>query len=257
MLDPSKREETILNNMGLVLFALTQMETEFPPLMSYDDARQSGYLGLILAVDSYDEQQASFSTYALMKIKATIMEAMDDYGYLKRCQRRRAASWDRARREVEADQGEELAGMEEISRHLDISVTRGRTWERYTKVEFVYLDSCREIDLWRLREDEAKADAEMETRLESDELRNAMKALSPEEKTIIEQIFFLNRSQREIQERYGIGKNYLRDVKKIALRKMRMTLENEGRPPESLKEAEMEEGRTRPRKTGKMKTARA
>jgi len=257
MIDPSKREETILKNMGLVLFVVSQMETELPPLMTFEDARQCGYLGLILAVDSYDERLSGFSTYAVMKIRAAVMEGMEEYSLLNRSQRRRAAGWEKARLDLEKASGGAPAGTEEVAQYLSVSVNRGRMWERYAQAETIYLESCREIDLWRLREDEARAEDAMEAEMESDELRHAMKALAPEEKLVIEQLYFLGRSQREVQQRYGIGKNYLRDVKRIALRKMRLIMENEGVPPLSLQDAEMEEGRKRPRKTGKIQAAHA
>ncbi len=230
MSDQDKREETILSNMGLVPYVVSQMESQLPPLMSFEDAKQCGYEGLIMAVDSYDERLSSFSTYAIMKIRAAIIKGEEAYGELTRAQRRRAASWDKARQEMallDADVDEEIA---EISRHFSVSVNKGRNWERYSRLEVVYLENCPDSQMRLLREDEARIGLSLEMQWESDELKRAISFLSPEEALVIFEIFYKEKSQNAIQKQYGIGKNYLREVKRRALAKLRQTLENGGRP---------------------------
>lgn len=56
------REQKIINNMGLVHYVLHKY---FPLYIDNQDNIQNGYVGLIKAVDSFDESTGNtFSTYA-------------------------------------------------------------------------------------------------------------------------------------------------------------------------------------------------
>lgn len=56
------REQKIIDNMGLVYYVVCRY---FPQCIANQDAIQNGYIGLIKAVDSFDESTGhAFSTYA-------------------------------------------------------------------------------------------------------------------------------------------------------------------------------------------------
>lgn len=56
------REQKILDNMKLVHYIIHK---HFPQYMTNQDVIQNGYVGLIKAVDSFDESTGNtFSTYA-------------------------------------------------------------------------------------------------------------------------------------------------------------------------------------------------
>lgn len=56
------REQKIINNMNLVHYIVHK---HFPQYTANQDVIQNGYIGLIKAVDSFDESMGNtFSTYA-------------------------------------------------------------------------------------------------------------------------------------------------------------------------------------------------
>lgn len=58
----TNREQKIIDNMGLVHYVIHKY---FPPYIDNQDNIQNGYVGLIKAVDSFDESTGNtFSTYA-------------------------------------------------------------------------------------------------------------------------------------------------------------------------------------------------
>ena len=61
MLDKTSRDKMITDNMGLVYFIINRY---YPRFNGDDDMVQAGMIGLIGAVDTWDELQAKFSSYA-------------------------------------------------------------------------------------------------------------------------------------------------------------------------------------------------
>ncbi|MBO6157826.1 MAG: sigma-70 family RNA polymerase sigma factor [Firmicutes bacterium] len=75
-----EREKKILQNMGLIGFVVSHMTLEPPSGMTWEDIWQAGAVGLIRAVDAYSSDKGSFSTYACLRIRASIMDAEEEYG---------------------------------------------------------------------------------------------------------------------------------------------------------------------------------
>lgn len=63
------REELILNNMPLVYHVIHKY---YPKYARDEDVEQCGMIGLIQAVDGYDETKSKFSTYAVTIIRREI-----------------------------------------------------------------------------------------------------------------------------------------------------------------------------------------
>ena len=68
--DINKRFE---ENLGLVVFVLTRTNTGN---LSFNDAFQEGSIGLLSAIKNYDPQKSAFSTYASIRIKGAIQDAV-------------------------------------------------------------------------------------------------------------------------------------------------------------------------------------
>ena len=71
------REEFIIENMPLVPFIVNKYFKN-NTLMAYEDKIGYGNIGLIKAVDRYNEDKGKFSTYAFFIIRAEIIKAIRD-----------------------------------------------------------------------------------------------------------------------------------------------------------------------------------
>ncbi len=81
MADDSKRESLIVANMGLVHACANRFRGRG---VDYDDLFQSGCIGLIKAVDGFDESRGfAFSTYAVPVILGEIKRIFRDGGAVK------------------------------------------------------------------------------------------------------------------------------------------------------------------------------
>ncbi len=77
----TKREEDIVNNIGLVHSIANRFRNRG---VDYDDLFQAGCLGLIKAVDNFDESKGfAFSTYAVPVIMGEIRRIFRDGGPIK------------------------------------------------------------------------------------------------------------------------------------------------------------------------------
>ena len=77
MLSLEERNEKITENIGLVYKMLDLLYDssliENTAVNDYDDYYQTGMLGLMRAIESYDESKGVFSTYACICIKNSIL----------------------------------------------------------------------------------------------------------------------------------------------------------------------------------------
>lgn len=74
-----ERENRILKNMGLIGFVASHIGNQLPSSMTREDLWQAGTIGLIRAVDTHSADKGSFSTYACLLIRASILDAEKEY----------------------------------------------------------------------------------------------------------------------------------------------------------------------------------
>src|SRR5205823_6774921 len=110
------REALILANIGLVSFVVSRLrEHTDHGAWDRDDIFAYGVLGLIQAVDSYDAAKgASFASFALIRIRGSILDFKRRMDLLPRSIRRNAAVLDKERMDLVGELGrwptrEELA----------------------------------------------------------------------------------------------------------------------------------------------------
>jgi RNA polymerase sigma factor for flagellar operon FliA len=95
--DPALREEIILQNVPLVRHILRNLAIPTLSDEAYHDLEGQGILGLIDAVDRFEPVRGwRFSTYASLRIRGHIIDALRDMDVLPRAARKRVKSIDRA-----------------------------------------------------------------------------------------------------------------------------------------------------------------
>lgn len=78
-MDKDHRERLIRDNMALVNFVVGNLKPYLPMDMTMEDAVQEGYVGLVQAAGLYSREKGSFSTYACLRIRGSILDAVCRY----------------------------------------------------------------------------------------------------------------------------------------------------------------------------------
>jgi RNA polymerase sigma factor for flagellar operon FliA len=95
--DPALREEIILQNIPLVRHILRRLAIPTLSDEVYGDLEGQGILGLIDAVDRFEPSRGwRFSTYASLRIRGHIIDALRDMDVLPRAARQRVKTIERA-----------------------------------------------------------------------------------------------------------------------------------------------------------------
>jgi RNA polymerase sigma factor for flagellar operon FliA len=121
-LDPALREQLIVQYAPLVKYVIGRTPVSLPGLLSSEDILSYGTIGLIQAVDRFDPTQGvKFETYAIRRIRGSIIAAIRSFQPVSRETTRRA-------REVEqgCDALTQQLGRaptdEELADHLGVTV---------------------------------------------------------------------------------------------------------------------------------------
>ncbi len=116
------REEIIINYLPKVKFVANRFHAHLPSSVDVDDLISVGVLGLIDAIDKFDEnKKINFSTYAEFRIKGAIIDELRNLDLVSRLTRRKIRQLEKAYIEVEGFLGRS-ATDEEIADFLKITL---------------------------------------------------------------------------------------------------------------------------------------
>lgn len=119
--DPAARDRLILTYAPLVKYVAGRMSSALPSHVEETDLISYGLLGLINAVERFDpSRQIKFETYAVTRIKGSIIDELRSLDWVPRSVRARAREIERTSAELEhklkrAPTDEELAAALKIS----------------------------------------------------------------------------------------------------------------------------------------------
>src|SRR5438445_3809980 len=89
--DRSARDELVVRYAPLVKYVIGRMAISLPAAMGSDDVRSAGTIGLLHAIDRFDpDQGVRFETYALQRIRGSIIDTIRSLSPLSRGAGRRA-----------------------------------------------------------------------------------------------------------------------------------------------------------------------
>lgn len=131
-----------MQHMPLVAFVVSRMSTDNQKTLGLDreDALGYGIEGLIQAVDSFDETRGtSFASFAVRRIRGSILDAIRKMDPLPRSVRRSAREIEAASQELAASLGR-WPTPKEVSFRLGVPIEHFRTVMRHTSSKFISLE---------------------------------------------------------------------------------------------------------------------
>src|ERR1700681_1607975 len=101
--DPAVRDRLIVTYAPLVKYVAGRLGSGLPAHVDDEDLVSYGLLGLIGAIERYDpERDVKFETYAIARIRGSIIDELRTLDWVPRSVRSRARNIERAIRELEA-----------------------------------------------------------------------------------------------------------------------------------------------------------
>jgi RNA polymerase sigma factor for flagellar operon FliA len=136
----SGRDELVARYAHLVKYVVGRLGVSVPGVFDHQDAMQAGVLGLLRAIDAYrPEAAASFESYAILRIRGSILDAVRSLDSKGRAGREAARSIQVAIRDLQNEKGR-LPTESEIAARLDWPVARYRERLRAASIVTVPLN---------------------------------------------------------------------------------------------------------------------
>src|SRR5690606_13096175 len=139
--DPAVREQLILQYAPLVKYVMGRLAISLPSILDYEDILSFGTIGLIEAVERFDhEKGVKFETYAISRIRGSIIDALRSLDRLPRSVRQKAREANEAILRLTNELGRDPTD-EEVAAALDVPAEAYRKTQIEASWITVSLDS--------------------------------------------------------------------------------------------------------------------
>ena len=229
-----ERDERIKQYTPLVRYVISRLAIRLPNVLDYDDVMSYGTIGLIEAVDRYDDSKGvKFETYAISRVRGAIIDAMRSLDRLPRSTRQKARRIDAASAELTQRLGRKPTELE-LADELEISV------EQYRKniVDTSWVTVSLDVETGRDDEGDGTsmeailADPDGEDFCEDlmrretvAEMVNALKILPERERILLSLYYKESLTMREIANILEISESRVCQLHARALGRLRVQLE--------------------------------
>jgi RNA polymerase sigma factor for flagellar operon FliA len=226
------REEIIHRYLHLVKYVAGRISVGLPPNVELSDLINDGVLGLIDAIEKYDDNRGvKFETYAITRIHGAIIDALRALDWVPRAVRQRARELERVSHDLETNLGraptdEEVATTMGISpKEHDALLQRIRATSVLSLEERLPSDRGQDIplrDLLRAGGDDVGASVEQSELRE--QLSDAVFALPRAERTVVVQYYFEGRTLKQIKGELGVSESRVSQIHAQAVTRLRKLL---------------------------------
>lgn len=225
--DKKAREAAVEENMGLVMHVVKRYQGKTTDM---EDLIQIGCIGLLKAVDYFDlNMDVRFSSYAVPMILGEIRRYLRDDGMLKvsRSLKNIAYQTSKTREMLTVQLGrepsiEEIADATGVERE-EIIMAMEASAELESLQKSVYQSDGNEICLEDKVEDRRDAVSELMNHVL---LENMLKALDPEEKSLIHMRYYEEMTQSQIAAKMQKTQVQISRMEKKILKKMRLCIKD-------------------------------
>lgn len=233
----SGREQMIIRHMPLVAFVVGRMSGDGQRTlgMEREDALAYGLEGLIQAVDSFDPTRGtSFASFAVRRIRGSILDAIRKMDPLPRSVRRSAREVDRASQELAAQLGR-WPTPRELAFRLGVDIEHVRHVQRQLASRFVSLEHTLQnragdsSTAWDPADDDELSDPSQAAEYEAsmDLLRHCLTTLTPREQAILRLRYVENRPFHEIGNMLGLSESRVCQLHKRILGQLKRQMATE------------------------------
>ena len=117
-----ERDKLVEDNVHLVKIIAYQVAVNLPPHIDVNDLMSSGTIGLLEAIDRFDESKGvQFNTYASIRVRGAIMDELRSMDWMTRSMRDKSNQLERAYDQVERETGRP-AELDEVADVLEMSI---------------------------------------------------------------------------------------------------------------------------------------
>ncbi len=235
------REEIIKKYLYLVKYVAGRVAISLPPNIEFGDLVSYGILGLFDAIEKYDVTQGNkFETYAVSRIRGSIMDELRKLDWAPRLLRKKAREIDKKCKELE-DKFGRIATDDELAKSLNISL--GELNEIYSDLNstsFLSLDEVWQNDdgnkpITRLQtiEDSLVTDQfqYVYTNEVKELLAKAIKELPEKERLVVVLYYYENLTLREIGEVLNVSESRVCQIHTKVVTRLRSYLRKTGEVP--------------------------
>jgi len=228
------REEIVHKYLHLVKYVAGRISINLPPNVEINDLINDGILGLIDAIEKYDDARGvKFETYAITRINGAILDALRALDWVPRAVRQRARELERVYQELEIKFGraateDEVAERMGMSvKELDVLMQRVRGTSVLSLEEFLPNEKGYEIPLVDTLKD---GDNDVTIAVESREIKasliKAVDELPPQERTVISLYYFDGLTLKEIKSALNVSESRVSQNHAQAVIHLRTKLRN-------------------------------
>lgn len=141
------KEEIVKRYLYLVKYVAGRVAIGLPPNVEFNDLVSYGILGLFDAINKYDVSQGNkFETYAVSRIRGSIMDELRKLDWAPRLLRKKAREVEKKSRELEEKMGR-VPVEEDLAKELKISVGElNNIYSELSSTTFLSLDEVWQND---------------------------------------------------------------------------------------------------------------
>ncbi len=201
-----KKHQLILQNSALVKKVASKIFFKLPADsgIEFDELVNTGIIGLIKAIDNFDEKKAQFSTYAYIKIRGEILDYLRSLHIVPRTMR------EKIKKE------KEQSGKDIPLSNLAILVSLDKAIGEDE-------GSSKLIDIM-ISKDKSPEEQAIGSE-EHDIVQKAIETLNEKEKRVLQMFFFEEKDPKEIAQSLQISQSRVSQLKAQALHKLKAVLQ--------------------------------
>jgi len=216
----------------LVKYVAGRISINLPPNVEINDLINDGILGLIDAIEKYDDARGvKFETYAITRINGAILDALRALDWVPRAVRQRARELERVYQRLEIQLGR-AATEEEVAeqmgmtvKELDVLMQKIRGTSVLSLEEFLPNEKGYEIPLLdTLRDNNNDVTSAVESREIKAALCKAVDELPPQERTVISLYYFEGLTLKEIKGALNVSESRVSQIHAQAVIHLRTKL---------------------------------
>lgn len=232
------REEIVKKYLYLVKFVAGRVAITLPPNVDFDDLVSYGILGLFDAIEKYDLSQGNkFETYAVSRIRGSIMDELRRLDWAPRLLRKRARELDKKLNELEEHLGRS-ASDEELAKSMNISMAElNNLYSELNSTTFLSLDEVWQNDegnkpISRLQTIGDSLIPNQFCHVHTEEVKellaDALDGLPEKEKLVVVLYYYENMTLRDIGKILDVSESRVCQIHTKVITKLRAQLKKAG-----------------------------